>query len=193
LPNPDVYIPVDQPGYTGYNMDRDKGTQIIIKPNNGNKTFPSFYNEWAIPPNRGGAWYRDNIATCNTYIQPIGDLITNEPGNKVGPTTQGTQALIDQDPNAYWDTLCNCVKGSAFGASPRVAVIPVYDPVFYEMGKKNGRNASLKVANWIGVFVESVGNGGQVTGRITPIKGLITSSGGPAPAGAFPRVIRLVQ
>jgi len=118
--------------------------------------------------------------------------MTNEPGNKVGPTDQGTQALIDQDPSAYWDTFCNCVKGSAFPVSPRVAIIPVYDPIYYETGKHNGRNASLKVANWIGVFVESVG-GGQVTGRITPVSGLNKGQLGPAPAGSFPLVIRLVQ
>jgi hypothetical protein len=192
LSNPDIYIPIDQPGYTGYNMDRDKGTLVTLKPNNTNKTAPSMYDPWAIPPNTGSNWYSNNISGCNTYIQPIGDLMTLEPGNQVGPTNQGTQALIDRDPNAHWDTFCSCVRGSAFGVSPRVGIIPVYDPVYYETGKHNSRNASLKVANWIGVFVESVGNGGQVTGRIAPIGGLVKSNGPLAP-GAFPRAIRLVQ
>lgn len=191
LPNPDVYIPIGQPGYTGYNPDTDKGLELIIKPNNANKTSPSFYNEWAIPPGRGGNWYRQNIAQCNNYIQPIGDLMTDEPGNKVGPTDQGTQALIDLDPNAYWDTSCNCVKGSAFATSPRVVAIPAYDPVYYATGKQNGRNASLKVANWVGLFVETVG-GGQVTGRITPILGTF-KPGGPLIPNGFARALMLVQ
>jgi len=190
----DIYIDASDPlNYTGYDPNRDKGTEVILKPNNSDKTFPSMYNEWAIPPSRGAAWYRDNIESCNTYIQPIGDPLTSEPGNKVGPTDQGTQALIDKDPNAYWDMGCNCVKGSAFlSGSPRVAAIPTYDPQYYESGKKNGRNADLKVANWIGVFVESISNG-EVTGRITPIKGLLNAAAGPAPPAAFPRVIFLVQ
>ena len=192
LPKPDVYIPVDQQGYSGYNAAIDKGTEVVLKPNNANKTAPSFYNEWAIPPGRGGSWYRDNISMCNSYKQAIFDLLTMEPGNKVGPTDQGTQELIDLDPGAYWDTGCSCVKGSAFATSPRVGVVPVYDPVYYETGKHNGRNASLKVANWIGVFVEGESNG-NVTGRIVPAPGLDLKSAGAAPAGAFLRQIRLVQ
>lgn len=192
LPNPDVYIPVDQPNYSGYNAVTDAGTQVVLKPNNGSKTFPSFYNAWAIPPSTGSNWYSNNIQSCNTYIQPIGDLLLMEPGNQVGPTSQGTQALIDRDPGAYWDTNCRCVKGSAFGKSPRIAIIPVYDPYYYETGKKNGRTASLKVANWIGIFIESI-QAGNVTGRITQPGGLRVNNLGPAPVGAFPRVIRLVQ
>ena len=120
--------------------------------------------------------------------------MTHEPGNKVGPTDQGTQALIDKDPNAFWDTGCNCVKDSAFPGShsPRIAAIPLYDPVYYESGKMNGRTADLKVANWIGVFVESVSHG-EVTGRITPISGLLNAAAGPAPPAGFPRVIFLVR
>ena len=33
-----------------------------------------------------------------------GDLLLMEPGNMVGPTTQGIEDLIAQDPDAYWDT-----------------------------------------------------------------------------------------
>jgi hypothetical protein len=35
--------------------------------------------------------------------------------------------------------------------------------------------------------------GNEVVGRITPVGGLFAGNAGPAPAGAFPRVIRLVQ
>jgi hypothetical protein len=110
----------------------------------------------------------------------------------VGPTQQGVNALIDKDPHAYWDDGCNCVKNSAFAKSPRIAVIPLYDPVFYELGKKNGSNASLKIANYLGFFLEGM-EGGQVIGRITPVAGVLAGQAGPAPAGAFPKVIRLVQ
>jgi hypothetical protein len=109
----------------------------------------------------------------------------------VGPTVQGVEGLIARDPNAYWNTATNKVAGSAFpGQSPRVAPIPLYDPIYYEEGKQNGRFADFKVANWIGFFFERV-VGNQIYGRIIPITGIATS--GPAPAGLFPRAIRLVQ
>jgi Putative Flp pilus-assembly TadE/G-like len=190
--NPDVYIPADQPGYTGYNADRDRGLQLILKSDNSTKVAPSFYNPWAMSGGTGASFYEENIAQCNTTIIPIGTLMDPEPGMMTGPTAQGTDRLIDRDPSAYWDTGCKCVKGSAFAKSPRVAVIPVYDPVYFEEGKHTGRGASLRIANYLGFFIEGM-NGGQVVGRITPIGGVFNNGAGPAPAGAFPTVIRLVQ
>jgi len=192
LANPDIYIPADQPGYTGYNADRDRGLALVLKANNATNVSPSFYNPWDLPGSTGASDYRDNIANCNTAIIPIGSPMTAEPGNMVGPTKQGTEDLIAKDPNAYWDTSCNCVKGSAFGTSPRVAVIPLYDPAFYETGKQNGRDADLKIANYIGFFIEEM-QGNEVVGRITPVGGVLAGNAGPAPAGAFPKIVRLVQ
>jgi hypothetical protein len=192
LPNPDIYIPADQPGYTGYNADRDRGTLLTLKANNGSKVSPSFYNPWALPGNSGASDYRDDISGCNTAVIPIGDPMTPEPGNMVGPTAQGMRDLVDKDPNARWDQGCLCVKDSAFAKSPRVVIIPLYDPVFYANGKQNGRNAALKIANYLGFFLEKM-NGNEVEGRITPVAGVFKGGAGPAPAGAFPKVIRLVK
>jgi Flp pilus assembly protein TadG len=191
LPNPDVYIPSTQPNATGYSPVTDRGLQLELKANNQNKTAPSFYNPWDLPGSTGADDYRNNIATCNTNIIEIGHNMNTEPGNMVGPTSDGTADLIARDPDAYWDEYCNCVKGSAFGKSPRVAIIPLYDPIYYEQGKHNGNNASLKVANYLGFFIERLTNG-EVIGRITPITGLITG-GAPSTAAGFPMAIRLVQ
>jgi hypothetical protein len=77
--------------------------------------------------------------------------------------------------------------------SPRVVAIPLFDPVFYDTGKRNGSNASLKFVNYLGFFVERM-QGNEVVGRITPIAGLRKGAGfAPAPATAFPRSVRLVQ
>jgi hypothetical protein len=197
LANPDVYVALkgdNDPNtdYTGYNADRDRGLQLILKANNDSKVSPSFYNPWALPGRGGAADYREDIATCNSTKLKIGDLMEAEPGNMVGPTKQGTDDLVDTDPNAEWDMTCNCVKNSAFRISPRIVVIPVYDPVYYETGKQNGSNASLKIANFIGFFIEKM-TGNEVKGRITPVGGVFSGDAGPAPIGAFPVVIRLVQ
>jgi hypothetical protein len=192
LPNPDVYIPADQPGYTGYDAERDKGTELMIRAGTGNDIQPSFYFSFAIGGDTGGEQYRWNIANCNTTVMGWGDLLLMEPGNMVGPTNDGVDDLLAQDPNAYWDTATNSPV-STVHPSPRVVGIPLYDPVYYDTGKLNGRTADLKVANYLGFFIERR-QGNNVYGRITPIGGLMKGSGyGSAPPGAFPKAIRLVE
>jgi hypothetical protein len=195
LPNPDVYIPLGQPGYTGYSSS-DYGTEVILRAGTGNNISPSMYYSWKMPDSTGGSDYRANISGCNQTNIPLSPnppyLMTQEPGNMVGPTNQGMDDLIARDPTAQFDQSCYCVKGSKYGVSPRVTPIPLYDPVYYATGKKNGRNADFKLANVIGFFVDRR-QGNQVYGYVMPLLGTIDGNGGPAPTGSFPRAIRLVQ
>jgi len=192
LSNPDVYVPPGQTGATGYNPDSDKGLQLVLKNNNGTKVAPSMYNPWDLPGSVGGNDYRNNIASCNPNLVKMGDNMVPENGNMVGPTQQGTDDLIAQDSNAHWDTFCNCVKGSAFPVSPRIRIVPLYDPVLYAQGLQSGKSGpQLQVVNYLGFFIESNGSG-QVTGRITPILGKISGNGPPS-IGGFASVVMLVQ
>jgi Flp pilus assembly protein TadG len=193
LANPDVYVPPGQTDPTGYNPSTDKGLQLVLKNNNGTSVAPSMYNPWDLPGSVGGSDYRNNIANCNPNLVKLGDMMTPENGNMVGPTQQGTNDLMAQDPNAYWDTSCNCVKGSAFPVSPRIRIVPLYDPGVYQLGRQTGKSGpQLQVVNYLGFFIESINGGGQVIGRITPILGKFVGSGGP-PTGGFARVLMLVQ
>jgi Flp pilus assembly protein TadG len=200
LAKPDIYIPAYQdpegttpnPDYTGYNMERDKGTQLVIRAGTGNNITPTFYYSLAMTSDTGGDDYRWNIANCNTTVYEWGDDLVQEPGNMEGPTVQGIADLVAKDPNAVWDSVNNGVINSAFGShSPRVFPIPLYDPAYYAQGKANGRNASLRTANWIGFFVDNV-VGNNIYGRITTITG-VYKKGGPAPNAALPKTIRLVE
>ena len=190
LPNPDVYVGAKDPGYTGYSVANDKGTVLVLR--SGSDINPSFYYSWKMPGDTGGNFYRDNIANCNQTTMHWDDPIIQEPGDKSGPTIQGINDLIAKDPNTYWDTSCNCVKGSAYGTSPRVFPIPLYDPAFYATGKANGRPADFKIANFLGFYADHT-SGNSIYGRITNVTGLVDPDAGPAPDGAFPRAIRLVQ
>ena len=193
LPNPDVYVPPGTSDATGYNPVTDKGLQLVLKNNNQNKIAPSMYNAWDLPGSVGGDDYRQNIATCNSNLVTIGDPMTPENGNMVGPTQQGTQDLIAADPNAHWNTICNCVEGSAFPVSPRIRVVPLYNPVKYTEGQHTGKShPDLEVVNYLGFFIEDVNGGGEVIGRIAPITGRISGRGGPA-IGAFAQAIMLVK
>ena len=190
-PDPDVYYPPGHPSYAGYNPQKDKGMPLTLRASNESNIAPSMYYSWMMPGGSGGDWYRENIANCNNSVVHPGDQVTQEPGNMVGPTNQGIDELIAQDPLAYWDDTRNRVV-TTMKPSPRVFPIPLFDPDFYQIGKVSGRPADLKVANWIGFFVvDRTGN--EVHGRITPIQGKIDKNAGPAPNDIFPKVIRLVE
>lgn len=191
LPNPDYYPTAEDDDYVGYDMEADKGLLLTIRAGTGDNIEPTMYYSWNIPGGTGGDWYRENIEHCNQTLVHWDEVLVQEPGNMVGPTNQGIDALIAQDQTAFWDTATNTVV-STMNPSPRVFPIPLFDPEYYQSGKVTGRNTTLKVANWIGFFL--VGrNGNNVSGRITPIMGVFDGNAGPAPAGAFPRFIRLVE
>jgi hypothetical protein len=193
LPDADVYIDArDKANYTGYNNEADRGARMTIRAGTGNNIAPSMYFSIAIAGVTGGAQYDWNIANCNTHVMHWGELLIQEPGNMMGPTVSGAKELVAKDPNAYWDDDCNCVKGSSYeGQSPRVFPIPLFDPAYYEEGMKNGRYADLKVANWIGYFLEEVASN-QLYGRIIPIAGIRVGNA-ESPPGIFPIAIRLIQ
>ena len=189
--DPDRYIKPGQPGYQGYNMTSDVGTMLTIRAGTGNNISPSMYWSWKMPGEDIGAdFYRENIANCNQTVVGLGFVMTQEPGNMMGPTMEGIDVLMAKDPDAYWDHTSRSVK-STFNPSPRVFPIPLYDPDEYQKGKQEGRNATLIMSNWIGFFLEGR-SGNNVYGRITPILGVIDPNL-PQPEDAFPRAIRLVE
>jgi hypothetical protein len=195
----DEYIPACPscaPGtsqYTGYDPVKDKGTQLVLRAGTGNNIEPTMYYSWKMPGDDIGAdFYRENIYDCNKSEVHRGNPMIQEPGNMNGPTLQGIQQLIDKDPNAQWNTSCKCVRYSAFGKSPRVAPIPLYDPAKYAAAKQNGRTAEFEVANWLGFFIDRI-QGGNVYGYITPITGTLDKDAGPGSPDAFAKVIVLVE
>jgi Flp pilus assembly protein TadG len=193
LPNADEYIPRGQPGYNGYDAEADKGTLLTIRAGTGNNIAPSFYFSWAMPGGTGGDWYRENIAGCGSYLFHLDEAMTPEPGNMVGPTTQGIDDLIAMDPTAYWDDDTNSAHSPYGQGSPRIFPIPLYDTETYVSGQVSGRGADLRMANWLGFFVEGR-DGNNIYGRITPVLGTIDGNAGPAPDdGVFPRAVRLVE
>jgi Flp pilus assembly protein TadG len=199
LPKGDIYIPAEDangnanPDYTGYNNESQRGQRLVIRAATGTNITVSFYFSLSLFGVTGGDEYRWNIDNCNTGIMKYGQPLVQEPGAMAGPTIQGIEALIAKDPDAKWDTGTNDIIGSKYnGQSPRVFPIPLYDHIFYDSGKRNGRMADLKVANWIGFFAEEVvGNG--IYGRIIPIGGIRDTTADDGPTNLFPKALRLVQ
>jgi hypothetical protein len=195
LLNPDSYNPPGSANPTGYSLTTDVGLELTLKASNGSNVAPSMYNPWDLPGSGGGDDYRNNISGCNSNLVTIGNDMAPENGNMVGPTQQGTQDLMASDPGAYWDTGCNCVKGSdpKYAVSPRIRIAPLYDPAVYAAGKASGKsNPELRVVNYLGFFIENVTGGGDVLGRIAPALGEY-KAGGPSATGGFARAVMMSQ
>jgi hypothetical protein len=81
---------------------------------------------------------------------------------------------------------------SPLGRSPRVFPIPLYDPDYFQLNKQTGRNATLRVVGFIGIFVEER-VGIEVKARVVPLLGTIDPDPGAAPAGSNIMAVRLVE
>ena len=105
--NPDVYIPVGQPGATGYDATRDTGVELVLKANNQNKIAPSFYNPWDLPRrHRRQRLPRQHRRTATPTIVSVGDPhARRSPATWSARRQQGVHDLVAEDPTAYWDTL----------------------------------------------------------------------------------------
>ncbi|MBU1040971.1 MAG: Tad domain-containing protein [Proteobacteria bacterium] len=152
----------------------DLGVKVVLKVGDPHDVIvPSQYNAIDYPPlNKGvpvvgAAEYRENIdgsGGSNVVLVEPGDQLQTEPGDKLGPTKQGVQNLIAQDPGAYWDAGTRSIKGSAYKdplLSPRVAIIPFYDPRFPPV---SGRSY-VTVVHLGAVFIEGIDCKTNVTGR----------------------------
>jgi Flp pilus assembly protein TadG len=195
LARPDVYVDADHEGYTGYDRDRDVGTLIKLKTDPGTTVSPSVYNPIVVPGEGTGAdRYRNGIVNGVCPPGGWGSMLTLEPGGVEGPTQQGIEELVAKDQDAYFDTGCNCIKGSLYNPpskSPRVAAIPLYDPDYYEHNQQTGRNVSFKVANYLGVFVLPM-RGREVMAYIVPMPGN-GQTGNGTPGAMFLTYVRIIQ
>jgi len=172
---------VYDPDATGYVAPGDVGATIVLKVGNPQQAitpgiffpvdFPPLNNPDGDSPLTGGNWYEQWIAGCAPFAIGIGDHLQLEPGNMVGPTTQGMDDLVAQDPGAYWDGASNSIKGSAYGVSPRISLVPFFDPT---LPPASGRKY-VTVSKIGAFFIESVGPGSQVLGRFIQI----TTQGNP--------------
>jgi len=140
-----------------------RGAPVVIKPGNlNNPDAPArnagFY--YPIAPDGPGAQeYLENILYGSSSSIGIGDVIDVEPGNMIGPTAQGINSLIAQDPYATWDG-SNIVSSSYSGlTSPRIIKVPLYD---VNDPPDSGRN-TITVTGLAAFFITGV-SGQNVTG-----------------------------
>jgi len=194
----DVYKrpdPVTGLGGTGYTVANDYGTTITLKPGNPKQAIsPGNFYAVDLTDSKGGNDYRTNIATCRDKSSAIGDFLTVEPGNMVGPTKQGVGDLVAQDPAAVWNSSTKTIDGSAYAVSPRIVPIAMFDPAVFNAQDRTSGRFNQQIVNIIGFFVIGVSGGGDVTGVIINLPGQLAASGGKVgSAASFLKFFALVR
>jgi Putative Flp pilus-assembly TadE/G-like len=172
------------------------------------------------PPSSGSA-LRDHIAECTPAPLACGDTLTTANGKKVGPTDQGTNALIDANGdglNQGQDSIDTSVgppfaitggsnnpnpalRGKVFydySESPSVVTVPVYTGNALSSG-----GSTVTIVGYMQVFIQDSnhkGNDDEVDVIILNVSGCGGSSGGGGggttplvAAGGSPIPIRLIR
>jgi hypothetical protein len=185
--------------FTGYTQN-DIGEQIVIKSNGGGGDYnPSWYYPWRPPGQQGGEDYRVNVASCvdPTIDYGVGQLVLTEPGNMQGPTVQGFDDLLGQDPTAVWNEQLGCItdateslSGDASNcrSSPRIRPVPLFDPT---AGPANGAS-DFEFTNFAGIFVEGI-VGNEVVARWIGYTGVEPADPNGITAGPQFQVVQLIK
>ena len=193
----------------GFTLNEHHGMRLLLKAGNpGDAINPGHYFPITLVPGQTGASvYRSNISGCNeeaSFSMPY--ALPNEPGNMIGPTRQGVENLIAQDPGATWDTTyqnpvtgnwgqiigsaCSPSCGTASGFSPRLRPVPLFDPHAYDAGRESGR-LDIFLTRFGGFFIEQM-IGNDVLGHLSIAPAV--AGGGPLDdESAFLRTVILVR
>lgn len=132
----------------------------------------------------------------------------NKPGNMIGPTKQGMDSLIDLDPDACWAPSTEVHEGVTYTtgtvkklsdantctvdypgweSSPRVAIVPLFDPAQMRSGK-----TALRFNNLALIFID------PQLDRHAPVAGhflyFVRGTGEPGPeSGSLIKTLKLVE
>jgi hypothetical protein len=131
----------------------------------------------------------------------------NKPGNMIGPTKQGMDSLISLDPDACWaefpssehtgyttgevrklSSAGNCTEAyPGWLSSPRVAVVPLFDPNYFSTGR-----TALRFNNLALIFLEpQLDRHAPVAGRFIYF---VRGAGEPGlETGSLIKTIKLVE
>jgi hypothetical protein len=165
----------------------------------------SYFNPVVLPwpddddmPARGAARYEQSIVECNPTMVAAGDelFLESEPGRMVGPTNHGAKTIIQQDPTAYWNDQTNMVDhhsgGGALGESPRIIMVPVYDPRMWPgSGRLTGEN-SVVITKIAAFFLDDLKQD-VVIGRVSRAPVSCTEPTTPGGSTSFTWSYRLVE
>ena len=199
----DVYIPPGVDGHTGFTVEADYGTQMTLKHGNPQQAiqpgwfFPVIINPLEGP---GGENYRENISTCDPTVIGPGSVLQTEPGNMVGPTSQGVATLIQQDAGATWSAAANdgrggpvggCMSAGTCAISPRLVALAMFNPDAFDAARAGGRT-EIVVTKILGFWIQGM-QGNDVIGYLTHYPALAEGGGEIQEDSSFLRTVILVR
>jgi hypothetical protein len=199
----DLYIAPGDAGHTGFTVEVDYGMPMTLKHGNPNQAIrPGWFFPVVINPveGSGGNNYRDNIATCDETVIGPGTVLETEPGNMVGPTSQGISALIAQDSAANWDPSAlggrgapvgGCMAAGTCGVSPRLVALAVFNPDVYDEARAGGRT-DIIVTKIMGFWIQGM-QGSDVLGYLTHYPALAMGGAPVEEDTTFLRTVILVR
>jgi hypothetical protein len=164
--------------------DGDLGLEMVLHFDNGGAAtaVSGQYQSIRLPPvgegtpDTGADVYRENIERCNQSRVNPGDWLELETGGMVGPTNKGMDDLIKMDPDAYWDPTTQSIQDSDFAQSPRIVLIPIYDP---RVPVLPGHQGTIQVVKLAAFFMERMEGPAEVRGRFIKAR----ATGEPCTAG----------
>ena len=213
-PAKDIYIaPTENNVGTSYTLAKDLGLKLTLKVGDPQNAKEKFGAGWFSPVDLGGVGgrtYRDNIGGCVDVTYAVGNTLSVENGDMIGPTDKGVKDLLELDEDAKWDPVEKKVIDSCVGPpyscskpgykqSPRIVALPivdtkaVYDEVHKDGKPKGAGNMNVKIVAILGFFVEGM-SGKDVVGYLATKPDLKVSNAPGVNAGAaFLKTVQLVR
>lgn len=133
------------------------GTTYTIKMGSHSDGYTGGGNYYSLGLDGGGArTYRETVIQGSRSRFKIGDMVATETGNMVGPTTQGLNKLVGQDPYLSYDAALS----AGVTHSPRVVTVVLVDAA----GLGNGHH-EIEIKGFASFYVSQWSDTGEVSGQ----------------------------
>ncbi len=176
-----IWIKENPPGLEDANL------QGMIAP--GNFLF------WAMPdpaeecqPAGGADWVSWNISNCNPCgVELFRDYVVQTGG--IASIRRDIEGLVDQDPNAVWNDTQNRLVSDLGEDSPRVRVIPLWNPE----QPLTGASEPIEFNNFAKVFVEGISRDRGIMAVSARFMGMVSGTPSDRGSGTLVKYLRLVE
>ena len=184
-----IWIKAGPPGRRGTSSGGDGGgTDVMVGPGN-------FYI-WEMPDpdmdcqGRPGAnWVHENIIGCNACPVFVGpDWEYNTQTGNIASIKDSLKDLMDMDPGAYWDESGDSLVSQFGDSSPRVRIVPLWDPHQEMQGK-----TSFSFNNFAKIFIEGGGTEPPDFPIYARFMGPVTGGRAGPHTGSLVKYLRLVE
>lgn len=213
---PDFYTDWNTYSPPGYTLASHEGWELQLKAGPHTQYSPGWFQllDYSGAEKNGTPGVVETIMGCQGGVQGVGNDLIAENGNKGNPITKAVNDIYDLDPGAIYtpgvgvtNSCANtgtCMKWVPSGShyvqvpdpnrriSPRVFIVPAFDPVEY-----NNNSEHIVIVNLLGFFIKDKMNGPpdfELNGILVTQPGLFGAGFGGVPnAASFLKIIQLIR